>query len=458
MAAQYQIVGDDGRRRSRPASRPGSARARSPPGAPLPPVRALAAELGVSPGHRRRGLPGAARSAALVETAGRHGTRVRPATAGGAGRAGAAPARPARRPRPVRRRARPAAAARRSAPHLAALAATADPPAGYGDGGRAARAGRGGPRAAAPPTGCPCRAVTVTGGASTASSGCSSPTCAPATRSRSRTPAGPTCSTWSPRSGCGRCRCRSTRRAPSPAAAGRHSPPGVARPWSSPPGAEPDRRGGHRRPGRRTARGARPRTRVLLIEDDHAAELSRRSRCTRSPGRHGAWAFVRSVSKPYGPDLRLAVARRRRDDRRPGRGADAARLRLGLHRAATAGARAVAGPGGRRHGRPRRGQLRASGGRRCAPRSADRGVVAPRAQRHQRLGAGARTRPARSRRCATPGTPSRPARSSGSRSPPGIRITVEPARRARHRGAGRRRGPGRRARRASHPQRVTSEV
>lgn len=44
----------------------------------------------------------------------------------------------------------------------------------------------------------------------------------------------------------------------------------------------------------------------LVIEDDHAAELaiepiSPLAGCTQS------WAFLRSVSKPYGPDLRLAV-------------------------------------------------------------------------------------------------------------------------------------------------------
>jgi DNA-binding transcriptional MocR family regulator len=45
---------------------------------------------------------------------------------------------------------------------------------------------------------------------------------------------------------------------------------------------------------------------LLAIEDDHAAELA------LSPphplaGVTGRWAFLRSVSKPYGPDLRLAV-------------------------------------------------------------------------------------------------------------------------------------------------------
>ncbi|MFU8850515.1 aminotransferase class I/II-fold pyridoxal phosphate-dependent enzyme [Micromonospora sp. SL1-18] len=45
---------------------------------------------------------------------------------------------------------------------------------------------------------------------------------------------------------------------------------------------------------------------LLLIEDDHAAELAR---VPLHPiaGATPAWAFVRSVSKPYGPDLRLAV-------------------------------------------------------------------------------------------------------------------------------------------------------
>jgi DNA-binding transcriptional MocR family regulator len=45
---------------------------------------------------------------------------------------------------------------------------------------------------------------------------------------------------------------------------------------------------------------------LLVIEDDHAAELS-----TEPPhplaGATPHWAFLRSVSKPYGPDLRLAA-------------------------------------------------------------------------------------------------------------------------------------------------------
>lgn len=45
---------------------------------------------------------------------------------------------------------------------------------------------------------------------------------------------------------------------------------------------------------------------VLLIEDDHAAELAP-VRLHSLAGATTAWAFVRSLSKPYGPDLRVAV-------------------------------------------------------------------------------------------------------------------------------------------------------
>lgn len=45
---------------------------------------------------------------------------------------------------------------------------------------------------------------------------------------------------------------------------------------------------------------------VLVIEDDHAAELSDVPPCCIGPVT-GSWAFVRSASKPFGPDLRIAV-------------------------------------------------------------------------------------------------------------------------------------------------------
>lgn len=45
---------------------------------------------------------------------------------------------------------------------------------------------------------------------------------------------------------------------------------------------------------------------LLVIEDDHAAELSDVAPSCIGPVT-GSWAFVRSASKPYGPDLRIAV-------------------------------------------------------------------------------------------------------------------------------------------------------
>lgn len=45
---------------------------------------------------------------------------------------------------------------------------------------------------------------------------------------------------------------------------------------------------------------------VLVIEDDHAAELSEQP-LAPLVGSTESWAFVRSASKPYGPDLRVAV-------------------------------------------------------------------------------------------------------------------------------------------------------
>jgi DNA-binding transcriptional MocR family regulator len=45
---------------------------------------------------------------------------------------------------------------------------------------------------------------------------------------------------------------------------------------------------------------------VLLIEDDHAAELAGAPLNCVSPATD-SWAFIRSASKPFGPDLRIAI-------------------------------------------------------------------------------------------------------------------------------------------------------
>jgi DNA-binding transcriptional MocR family regulator len=49
-----------------------------------------------------------------------------------------------------------------------------------------------------------------------------------------------------------------------------------------------------------------PYPKMVLIEDDHAAELSLHP-AHPFAGVTDSWGYVRSVSKPYGPDLRLAV-------------------------------------------------------------------------------------------------------------------------------------------------------
>lgn len=45
---------------------------------------------------------------------------------------------------------------------------------------------------------------------------------------------------------------------------------------------------------------------LLVLEDDHAAELAH-ERAHPLVGATGSWAYVRSLSKPYGPDLRIAA-------------------------------------------------------------------------------------------------------------------------------------------------------
>jgi DNA-binding transcriptional MocR family regulator len=50
----------------------------------------------------------------------------------------------------------------------------------------------------------------------------------------------------------------------------------------------------------------RPYPQVLVIEDDHAAELAEQPLHALA-GATASWAFVRSASKPFGPDLRMAV-------------------------------------------------------------------------------------------------------------------------------------------------------
>ncbi|MFI2663003.1 aminotransferase class I/II-fold pyridoxal phosphate-dependent enzyme [Micromonospora carbonacea] len=301
MSARYQVTGRTAAEIS--ASIESGVRVGDlPAGAALPPVRALAAELGVSPATVARAYQDL-RQRGLLATAGRHGTRVRP-----------------RPPVATRRALRPSTAPGVRdlslgepdtrllpplGPHLAALAAELGTPTGYASAGvlpELADAAR--ERLAA--DGVPADDVTVTGGALD-----------------------------------GIERLLTAHLRPGDAVA--VEDPGWAnlldlvaalglRPIGVPVDDEGPVEAGVRAAlaaGARalvvTSRAQNPtgaavsadraaalrallagREDLLLIEDDHAAELARVPLHPLA-GVTGGWAFVRSVSKPYGPDLRLAV-------------------------------------------------------------------------------------------------------------------------------------------------------
>jgi len=274
-----------------------------PPGAPLPPVRKLAATLGVSPAtvaSAYRSL----RQRGLVETAGRHGTRVRP-------RPPVAGARAARR--------LPPAAGLHDLstgepdprllpdlrPHLRRLATGPPSVAGYRDAGTwpelAALA-----RSRLAADGVPATTITVTNGALDGIERLLAAHLRPGDRVAVEDPGwanlldlvaalgleavavpvddeGPTAD--------------GLRRA---LAGGARAAVVTVR-AQNPTGAAVS---ADRCAQLRSVLAAYPR--VLLIEDDHAAELSGVPLHTLA-GATTAWAFLRSVSKPYGPDLRLAV-------------------------------------------------------------------------------------------------------------------------------------------------------
>ncbi|MEV4489862.1 aminotransferase class I/II-fold pyridoxal phosphate-dependent enzyme [Micromonospora coxensis] len=302
MAVRYQITGGSSAAISASVEtgiRTGALAADSA----LPAVRALAAELAVSPATvakayqelRRRGL---------VVTAGRHGTRVRPrppvATRRAALRPAPAPgARDLSQGQPDPRLLPPLG------PHLAALAAEIGPPVGYASSAvlpELAEAAR--VRLTA--DGVPADEITVAGGALDGIERLLAAHLRPGDAVAVEDPGwanlldlvaaaglrpigvpvdsdGPTVAGVRDALALGARALVVTSRA--------QNPTGAAV-------------GADRAAALRDLLAGRPD--LLLIEDDHAAELAHVPLHPLA-GATPAWAFVRSVSKPFGPDLRLAV-------------------------------------------------------------------------------------------------------------------------------------------------------
>ena len=355
MAAHYQIEGGTAAEISASVET-GVRTGALPSGAALPAVRALAGQLAVSPATVAKAYQ-ALRQRGLVETAGRHGTRVRPRP-------------PVAASRSALRLPAPAGALDLSTgepdyrllpplgPHLAALGRAAGTPIGYADAGvlpeLADLAGR---RLAA--DGVPVDAITVTSGALDGIERLLTAHLRPGdpvavedpgwanlldlVAALGLQPVGVPVDDARPDPG------RRTGRAGRRRTGAR----------GHQPGAEPDRCRGHRRPGGDPARAARRPPRP-------AADRGRPRRRTRP----GAAAQPRRGDPELGlrPLGQQAVrpgpaprgARRGRGDRGPGGRPDAGRRRLGLHPAAAARHPAVAGPGGGRRGDRGRRELRAA--------------------------------------------------------------------------------------------------
>ncbi|PWR17382.1 GntR family transcriptional regulator [Micromonospora sicca] len=302
MAAHYQIEGSTSAAIS--ASVEGGIRSGTlAPGDALPAVRALATGLAVSPATVARAYQ-ELRQRGLVVTAGRHGTRVRPRPPVAARRAGLLPpplpgARDLSTGQPDPRLLPPLG------PHLAALAAEIGPPTGYAaaavvpDLADAAR-----DRLAA--DGVPAAEITVSGGALDGIERLLAAHLRPGDAVAVEDPG------WA-------------NLLDLVAALGLRA---IGVPVDDEGPTEPGVRAALAAGARAlivTSRAQNPtgaavsadraealrallagRSDLLLIEDDHAAELARvplRPLAGATP----TWAFVRSVSKPYGPDLRLAV-------------------------------------------------------------------------------------------------------------------------------------------------------
>jgi DNA-binding transcriptional MocR family regulator len=302
VPVRYQIAGRTAAELSASVES-GVRRGSLPAGAALPPVRDLAAALGVSPGTVAKAYQ-ALRQRGVVETAGRNGTRIRPrppvAALRGSNVLTAPPgALDLSRGEPDER------LLPRPGPHLGRLAMSDAPASSYRDAGpvpelvAAARQ-----RLSA--DGVPADAVTVTGGTLDGIERLLAAHLRPGDRVALEDPGwshlidllaafglqplavpvdddGPTVDGLRHALAAGARALIVTTRAQNPTGAAVTA--GRAAALSAVLAEHPD---------------------VLLVEDDHAAELATEPVHSLA-GATRTWAFLRSVSKPYGPDLRLAV-------------------------------------------------------------------------------------------------------------------------------------------------------
>ncbi|MFV2100275.1 aminotransferase class I/II-fold pyridoxal phosphate-dependent enzyme [Micromonospora sp. LOL_024] len=302
MSARYQVTGTTAVQISA-SIESGIRRAQLAPGDPLPPVRALAATLAVSPATVSRAYAELSRRG-LVVTAGRHGTRVRARPPVAARRAALRPP-PAPGLRDLSRGEPDPRLLPSLRPHLAALAASAAEPVGYPDVGvlpEVAEAAR----ARLTADGVPATEVTLTGGALDGIERLLGAHLRPGDPVAVEDPGwaslldllaalglrpigvpvdddGPIVAGVAAALAAGARALIVTSRAQNPTgAAVSANRAGALRALLA----------GH--------------ADLLLIEDDHAAELAR-APLHPLAGATTSWAFLRSASKPFGPDLRLAV-------------------------------------------------------------------------------------------------------------------------------------------------------
>ncbi|MEV6690762.1 aminotransferase class I/II-fold pyridoxal phosphate-dependent enzyme [Micromonospora sp. NPDC051196] len=302
MSARYQVTGATAAEISA-SIESGIRHATLAPGDPLPPVRALAAELAVSPATVSRAYA-ELRQRGLIVTAGRHGTRVRPRPPVAARRAALRPP-PAAGLRDLSRGEPDARLLPPLGPHLAALADTIGPAISYSDAGTLpefAEAAR--QRLAA--DGVPATELTLSSGALDGIERLLTTWLRPGDAVAVEDPGwanqldliaalglrpigvpldddGPLVAGVAAAIAAGARALIVTSRAQNPTGAAVSA---------------------ERAADLRALLAGRAD--VLLIEDDHAAELARVPLHPLA-GATAHWAFVRSVSKPFGPDLRLAV-------------------------------------------------------------------------------------------------------------------------------------------------------